>query len=243
MTMKPRTNDPGVEGPAPEWVGALMPHQRYAEILDEIKKLQEEAEQSKEAAKQAESMGRLLWQTGHPLAETVRDVFRGVGLHAELTPPGSAHDVTVSLDDQKRLLVQVTGTQERVTKSSPKVRRAFDAAQDIVGDDDRLVLAANVYRERPVADREWLDPAPADALMIITGLGAVFVTTVTLFRIWKMSTKNPAAALEYLRQMHDAPAGLFALEGAPTAEQPSAEKAESHPEGSPRFLKRLVGAW
>ena len=31
MTMKPRTNDPGVEGPAPEWVGALMPHQRYAE--------------------------------------------------------------------------------------------------------------------------------------------------------------------------------------------------------------------
>ena len=243
MTMKPRTNDPGEEGPAPDWVGALMPHQRYAEILDEIKKLQEEAEQFKEAARQAESMGRLLWQTGHPLAETVRDVFRGVGLHAELTQPGSAHDITVTLDDQKQLLVQVTGTHEKVTKNSPKVRRAFDAAQDIVGDDDRLVLAANVYRERPVVDREWLDPATADALMIITGLGAVFVTTVTLFRIWKMSTKSPEAALEYLHQMHDAPAGLFALEGAPTTEQPSAEKAESHPEGSPRFLKRLVGAW
>ena len=63
MTPKSAASDQGLEGPAPDWVGAWMP-QRHVEIVAEIERLQEEA-------RQIESLGRLLWQVGRPLQEAV----------------------------------------------------------------------------------------------------------------------------------------------------------------------------
>ncbi len=48
--------------------------------------------------------------------------------------------------------------------------------------------------------------------MIVTGLGAVFVATATLFRIWQLAGSDTDAAAAQLRQLHDAPAGFFAVE-------------------------------
>ena len=149
--------------------------QRHVEIVAEIEKLQEEA-------RQLESLGRLLWQEGGPLEEAVRDLFQSVGIEAETAPAKAAWDVTVNLDGGRRLLVVVTGTESNVTNKSDKIRQVFEAAQGLE-ETDRIVLAANVHRERPVADREWLDPATAEAMMIIKGLGVVFVTTAMLFRM------------------------------------------------------------
>lgn len=218
MERKAQPDDVGLQGPAPDWVGSLMPRQRHAEIVAEIKKLQEEADQLQDETRQMESMAGLLWQTGRPLQEVVRDVFRSLGFAAELTSGESVHDVTVNLGDGRRLLVDVTGTDGNITKKSPTIRKTFEMTQDGADDGDRIVLAANVYCDRPLTDREWLDPATPDALMILTGLGSVLVTTVTLFRIWKLSTENPQAAADHVLQLHAATAGAFTLEAEPSAE-------------------------
>ena len=243
VEMQPRSSgDEGVRGPAPDWVAAMMPNRRHAEIMAEIAKLQAEADQLREESQQMESMGRLLWQGGQPLQEAVCEVFTSAGLEAERAPDQAPYDVIVALGDGKRLLVEVAGVEGAVTKKCPKVRQTFDTAQD-ANESDRIVFAANAYRDRAVSDREWVDCVNSDALMILTGLGTAFVTTTTLFRIWSLSRENPEAAREYLVRLHSASPGIFALEGSgqePEAPAPSQDEGQKG-EGSPTFLKRLVG--
>ncbi len=232
MELKSATNK-GLEGPTPDWVGAWMP-QRHVEIVAEIEKLQEEA-------RQLESLGRLLWQEGGPLEEAVRDLFQSVGIEAETAPAKAAWDVTVNLDGGRRLLVVVTGTESNVTNKSDKIRQVFEAAQGLE-EIDRIVLAANVHRERPVADREWLDPATAEAMMIIKGLGVVFVTTAMLFRMWTLSRENLQAATDSAVQLYEASPGPFVLGRSSSENADAGEEYEDEDEKSPGLANRLVSA-
>ena len=200
METTPQADDVGLDGPAPEWVNAWMP-QRHVDIVAEIERLRAEAEQ-------IESLGRLLWQAGRPLEEAVRDVSRAIGFQAELTPAEPTCDVLVGLGDGKRLRVSVTGTEGNVTNKSTKIKQVFQATQE----GDRVVFVGNVHRGRPVADREWLDPVSGDAMMVLKGLGVVFTTTGTLFRIWTLSRENHQAGTDQMGQLHAAAPGLFALE-------------------------------
>ena len=206
-----RADAPGSQEDIPDWVSAALP-QRRADIVAEIGRLQAEIETLRGEAGGMESMARLLWQAGPQLEDAVRDAFCAAGFDADQAPSGSSYDVTVNLGDGKRLLVKVASAEKSVTKKSSEMRQMFDTAQEVEGDDDRLVLAANVHRERPVADREWLDPIAGDALMILTGLGAVVVTTSLLFRIWGMLREKPQAAKDHLLRLHAADAGLFLLD-------------------------------
>ena len=245
LQMPKATEDEAVRGPAPDWVAAMMPNRRHAEIMAEIAKLQAEAEQLREESQQMESMGRLLWQAGQPLEEAVCEVFTSAGLEAERAPDEAPYDVIVGLGDGKRLVVEVTGVEGPVTKKAAKVRQTFDTAQNATNEDDKIVFVANAYRDRAVSDREWVDCINNDALMILTGLGAVFVTTTTLFRIWSLSRENADAAREYLVRLHASSPGIFALEakgqeGEGSAPQTPPSEPQKN-EGSPTFLKRLVG--
>ena len=232
MESTPQADDIGLDGPAPEWVNAWMP-QRHVDIVAEIERLRRESEQ-------IESLGRLLWQAGRPLEEAVRDIFLAVDFQAELTPAEPTCDVLVGLGEGKRLRVSVTGTEGNVTNKSTKIKQIFQAAQEL-GENDRIVMTGNVHRGRPVADREWLDPVSGDAMMVLKGLGVVFVTTATLFRIWTLSRENQQAATDQMGQLHAAPPGLFALETA-SAELPFDDEGGSEPEESQGFATRLVSA-
>ena len=232
MESKSAATNKGLEGAAPDWVGGWMP-QRHVEIVAEIEKLQEEA-------RQIESLGRLLWQEGRPLEEAVRDVFQSVGIEAEMAPAKAAWDVTVNLDGGRRLLVVATGTESNVTNKSDTIRQIFEAAQG-VEETDRIVLAANVHRKRPVADREWLDPATVEAMMIIKGLGVVFVTTAMLFRIWTLSRENLQAATDNAMLLHEASPGPFVL-GRTSSESVEEEEQEEDVDESVGFADRLVSA-
>ena len=196
-----RADAPGSQEDIPDWVSAALP-QRRADIVAEIGRLQAEIETLRGEAGGMESMARLLWQAGPQLEDAVRDAFCAAGFDADQAPSGSSYDVTVNLGDGKRLLVKVASAEKSVTKKSSEMRQMFDTAQEVEGDDDRLVLAANVHRERPVADREWLDPIA----------GAVVVTTSLLFRIWGMLREKPQAAKDHLLRLHAADAGLFLLD-------------------------------
>ena len=193
MESTPLPDDVGLDGAGREWVNSWMP-QRHVEIAAQIEKLREEGAL-------LESLGRLLWQAGLPLEEAVRDVFRGLGLQAELTPAEPMCDVMVIFGDGKRLLVSVTGTENSVTNKAAKIKQIFEASQH-ASDSDRIILAGNEHRERPLVDREWLDPLTGEAMMIVKGLGAVFVTTSALFRLWSLSHDNPEAASEQVSQLH-----------------------------------------
>lgn len=59
------------------------------------------------------------------------------------------------------------------------------------------------------ADREWIDPLRVRQTMILKGLGAVFVSTSTLFKIWSLLHDHPEAASAQLAQLHSADAWPF----------------------------------
>ena len=210
----------GQDEQAPDWVSGWMP-QRHVEIVAQINRLKEEVGQM-------ESLGRLLWQTGAPLEEAVRDIFRAVGLSAELTPGPSSCDIVVELGEGKRLLMAVTGTENGLTNKSPQIKQIFEASQDAADENDRVVLVVNVYRLRPVPDREWLDPATSEALMIIKGVGAVFVTTATLFAVWKFSQENPDAATDLMQSLHMVEPGFVSLQRATEDSEDTDEDVSSH---------------
>ena len=229
MQSDPQADQISQDDQAPDWISGWMPP-HHLEILAEIDKLKEEGSQM-------ESLGRLLWQTGSPLEEAVRDLFRAVGLSAELTPGPSSSDVVVDVGEGKRLLVLVTGTENGLTHMSPKIKQAFEASQDASGESDRVVLVANVHRLRPVADREWLDPATSEARMVIKGVGAVFVTTATLFAIWELSWEHPDVATDHLLSLHTAEAGFVTLERSAESSDGTEQEVPS-----PGFANRLVRA-
>jgi len=175
MESTQQVSEQGLDGPAPDWVGAWMP-QRHVEIVAEIERLKEEV-------RQIESLGRLLWQTGPPLREAVLDVCRALGFETERHPAGETADLAVELGEGRRLLVLVTGTEASLTNRSPSIKRVFEATQEL-DEGTRVVLEGKVHRERPIADRDWIDPVASDDMMVINGIGVVFVTTTTLLRIW-----------------------------------------------------------
>ena len=235
----PETTEVLEDGTTPEWVRGWMP-QRHVEIMAEIEKLKEEAAQM-------ESLAQLLWQTGQPLEQSVRDIFRAVGLSAELTPGSKASDLTVDVGEGKRLLIVVAGTDAAITNKSPKIKQIFDASQEVADEGERIVMVANVHRLRPPADREWLDPLTGEAMMIIKGVSAVFVTTATLFAVWKLSQEHPQAAINHLLQLHLAESGPFTLDTAAISEPGTEGNGEGEDDGeeseeSGGFATRLVSA-
>ena len=233
-------DDQGQPGPAPAWVVAMMPDQRRAEILEKITQLREEAERLQGQSQQMEPMGRLLWQAGQPLQHAVCRVFVAAGFEAFPAAVEAPYDVIVTLGDGKRLLVEVTSLEGPVTKTSPKVRQTFEAAQDGADSNDRIIIATNAYRERPVSDREEVDPFNSDALMILTGLGVVVVTTTTLYRIWCLSRESPEAAREYLLRLHSAPPGIFALDATRQPASVPKQNGEEKTQGSLTTLQRFL---
>ena len=78
-------------------------------------------------------------------------------------------------------------------------------------------------------------------MMVLKGLGVVFTTTATLFRIWNLSRENQHAATNQMGQLHAAAPGLFALETA-SAELPFDEEGGAESEEVGGFANRLVSA-
>jgi len=186
---------------APEWLDAESP-KRTIEIKEEIRRLRDEA-------RTIAKITNLLWQTGKALNEAVRDAFRQIGYRAELTAPGATYDVTVDLDTSRRLLIEVTGIEDLVRKSSNKIGQVLQTKTKEANAGDRVVLAINAHRLTPLADRAQLEIVTPDALQLLTGLTAVTVSTVTFYRMWELAQTDSAAAKQLIEDLFAAPAGVF----------------------------------
>lgn len=207
--MTPKTEDvmelaadvePEIGPSQPEWVAGEMPP-RYVEIAGRLAVLKQEA-------REFERIGEVLWQTGSPLAQATRDLFNALHFDAELTSAGTNYDLSVKLDGGKRLLIEIVGSLGPVSKKSRQIAQALRAIQEDATDQDRVVIVANAFcGKAPSARKE--DPAAADALRLIQGLGANFVTTSTLFGIWRYSLQNLQEAKKSILNLHELDGGIF----------------------------------
>jgi hypothetical protein len=191
-------------GTAPEWLVGLMPH-GYQTRLGEIQRLTAELA----------SMDRiswLLWQTGAPLRESLRDVFLALRYDVEVQPEESTYDVRIALDADRRLLIRAVRSEGTVAKKSPDLVAAFQTLSEVATDGDRVVLAGNNHCAMRPAERPQSDDIASDALDLLQRMGANFVTTPTLFAIWSLSLQEDVArARALVDKLHAQNVGVFRL--------------------------------
>jgi hypothetical protein len=184
----------------PAWITPELPPQ-YGELARQIADLQKEA-------RKFEDIAAVVWQTGRPLTQAVRDLFAALQFDAKVMDGESTSDVRVDLDSGKRLLVQVAGGGTSIQRKSPQIARILQALQDDAGEKDRVILAANVFSELPLPQRRE-EPVAVDALRIIQGLGANFITTGTLFGLWRYSLTDLEGARKSIFKLHAQDGGIF----------------------------------
>jgi hypothetical protein len=192
----------GASMPAPQWSIDELPSD-YPNIVAEIERLQEEE-------RRLRRMAGLLYETGDPLERLVRDVFRELGFRADHTAAGATYDVDVALPSG-RLLIEVTGIDGQINKGSKKITQVLSVIQTVAAGNDRICVAANVYRDRSLSDRRGLEITTKDALDLLTRLNAVVFTTADLFAVWKLSIVDQPAAAAKLQGLQTAPPGVVAL--------------------------------
>jgi len=184
----------------PGWVTGELPEQ-YGELAAKIQALKDEAQKY-------EKIAAVLWQTGPPLVQAVRDLFTALQFEAELTEGGRSYDMAVSLDGGRRLLVDVVGGPDGLTRKSPEIAQVLRALQEDAGDKDRVVVVANTHSDTPLPKRQQ-EPVAADALRLIQGLGANLIATPTLFGIWRYSLKDLPGARGSVARLHSLDGGIF----------------------------------
>jgi len=184
---------------APEWMAAEMPP-GYQTRLFELQRLSADLHAM-------DRIGRLLWETGDPLRDTVTEVFGALKCDVDVTP-GTAGPIAVKLGDSRRLLVVVSGAASPIQKTDEALAQAFQAVQ-FAGADDRVVFVANSDPATPPADRP--DAVLPDAVDVLQRMGVDVVTTTTLFRLWRLSLEDQEKAQRALERLHDQDGGPFVI--------------------------------
>ena len=184
----------------PPWVTDELPPQ-CAEIAKQIVAL-------KERAREFEGVASVLWQTGPALLASVRELFSALQLETEPMNGNSNYDLRVNLEGGRRLLVEVVSANEPIDRRSPHISRVLRALQEDASDNDRVIIAANVFPALPVAARH-ADPVTTDAMRLIQGLGANFVPTSALFGLWKSSLQDMTKAKKSIFNLYSMDGGIF----------------------------------
>jgi hypothetical protein len=182
----------------PPWVTPELPPQ-YAELANKIAAIQAEA-------RKYEDIAGVVWQTGKPLIQAVRNLFAAMQFESEIKE-GASYDVSVQIESGRRLLLVVVGCKEGIQRKSPHISQIVHALQEDAGANDRVVLAANAFCETPVPSRQ--DAVTPDALRIIQGVGANFVATPTLLGLWKYSLTDLASAKKSVLRLHAQDGGIY----------------------------------
>jgi len=184
---------------APDWIAAEMPPGYQTRLL-EIERLSADLQAMNE-------IGCVLWETGEALRDAVRKLFEA--LKCEVDPaPGERGTFAVSLGGSRRLLLVLSGNGSPIQKTNEELARSFQAVQ-FAGASDRVVLVVNNHPVTPPADRpEAILP---DALGVLQRIGVDVLTTVTLFRLWRLSLDDQHKAHKALEFLHAQDGGQFLL--------------------------------
>jgi hypothetical protein len=152
-------------------------------------------------------IGRVLFESGPPLAEAANEIFVALKCESQLTPAPA--EVTVHLDGKRRLLIHLSETEGVIEKKSVELAQVFQMLHELAGSDDRVVLLANNDRNTRPVDRP--DPITPDAVAFLQRLGANFVSAPTLFKLWIVLQQDPKKARAYVDRLHAQDGGSFLL--------------------------------
>ncbi len=181
----------------PDWMVAEMPP-GYETRLLEIKRLSADLQAM-------DGIGCVLWETGEALRDAVGSLF--AALRCEVDPaPGDAGAIAVGLGGSRRLLLVVSEAGIPIQKTSEELARSFQAVQ-FAGANDRVVLVVNNHPQTPPADRP--DPILPDALGVLQRMGVDILTTVALFKLWRLSLEDQQRARKVLDRLHAQDGGQF----------------------------------
>jgi hypothetical protein len=200
MTLKPMSLEAGDEpfSMPPDWVTAEMPP-GYHNRLAEIQRLSEDL-------RVMDPFGRLLWASGTPLVEAVRDAFLAMRFEAALIPGPASSGVLVKLD-AGRLLLHVAPAAGIIRKKSPQLAHVFQMLHESAEDADRVVLVANSDPSTRPADRtEGIEP---DAVSFLQRMGANFLASPTIFGLWRLWLHDQERARDYVVRLHAQDGGIF----------------------------------
>jgi hypothetical protein len=190
-------------GSVPEWLAGDMPP-GYQNRLAEIERLSDEL-------RAMDQFGRLMWDIGDSLESAIRDVFHSLHLEPEPVPTGERSQVIVPLDGHRRLLLHVSDAEGTIQKASPALEHVFRLVHKNAGENDRVVLVANVDRLRRPAERS--EPLAPDALALLKRLGSNFLPASHLFVLWTMGLQDSQRARAYLERLHAQDGGPAAAPG------------------------------
>jgi hypothetical protein len=187
----------------PVWIGQFSPAEKL-ELDAQIANLTEQRSVF-------ESRGRLLWQTGEPLVEAVRDTFSDLGFEAKQTARGHTFDLEVIVTPARRLLVEVTGADGPLAKSSGKIGQVLATRQleSFREGADRIVIAANMFRR--IAPQSRVEPPiTANALPLLAEMGCNIVLTSVLHEWWLLSRRGKLEeARGHVMELLDQNGGLY----------------------------------
>jgi hypothetical protein len=185
----------------PDWVAGEMPpgyHNRLVEIQQMLAELQGMGR-----------FGRLLYENGAALGESVCDLFSHLRFETELRPGTDCAGVVVKLDTWSRLLLHVSPEQHAIPKKSPEIGHVFQVLHEFADDHDRVVFVTNTESAtRPTERAAALAP---DALAFLARMGVVHVTAPTLFALWKLSLQDQERAREQVKRLHAHDGGTFQI--------------------------------
>jgi hypothetical protein len=183
----------------PDWMSAEMPPGYQTRLL-EIERLEEDLHAM-------DRIGRVLWETGERLRDAVGAVFGALKCEVDVTP-GTAAPIAANLGESRRLLLLVSCAASPVEKTNEELAQVFQAVQ-FAQPADRVVFLVNNDPATPPAARP--DPVLPDALGMLRKMGVDVVSTVTLFRLWRLSLEDQQKARKGLERLHAQDGGLFVV--------------------------------
>ena len=193
------TSSAPFEGSAPAWLVAQMPA-GYRNRYEEIQRLSSEIQGM-------DRLGRLLWETGTALQESVQEAFSALKTDPEWSEDGAF--MAVKLDGSRRLLIHVAASDGPLEKKSEAVGNAFRALQEFAGKDDRAVLLTTGERDLPPKERgETVTPEAHD---LLKRMGVNVLPATTLFNMWMLSLTELNEARTYLDLLHAQDGGAFKM--------------------------------
>lgn len=151
-------------------------------------------------------MGRLLWETGPGLQDSVHEAFSALKLDIE-TASEMHTDFVVKLDAKRRLLLRVGESADTIERRSPELAQVFQILHESAGADDRVVFVSNAHGERPPSDRA--EAVAADALALMSRMGVNVLTGPALFAIWSSSMQDHGRARAQIEKLHAQDGGIF----------------------------------
>jgi hypothetical protein len=182
----------------PDWLVGEMPP-GYETRLIEIQRLSADLAEM-------ERFGRLLWQVGHDLAQSIGDAFVALGFGAEETAD-SGDSLIVRLGDRRRLLLHVSTITAPIQKRSPDLTRMFQLLNETAEPTDRVVLVTNASPQLKPAERPT--PVGPEALDLLQRLGANVLTGPAVFTLWRLSLDDKERARKIVERLHEQDGGLF----------------------------------